>query len=246
MKNFNFHQENIISSNQIAEGMHLCFKNAESLMFDAELLKNNGRVSRGFSLAVLALEELAKTIILSNAIAIQKDDSRKWKAFWKRFRSHKDKQGIWGAYGLGALKDMGFNYETEVPAGLEHLIDSMKMNGFYVFLYEENFRTPENFFEGNDEWIEYIFSLARERIAHFKPLYDTLSMSKMTMYRMMLFMVVLKTGKALDMDKLLNSMSEDVREYVKRFNSSTYEAAMSLRAKHSEAEIDNFFNDPDL
>lgn len=82
----------ILTSAEIAEGMSAALRNAEDLLDDARLLLKNERYPRAASLAVLAMEEVGKAVILSVFIFIQpSDDGQK---LWRAFFSHTDKAFI--------------------------------------------------------------------------------------------------------------------------------------------------------
>jgi AbiV family abortive infection protein len=70
-------------------GLQACLQNAVSLVEDADILLDRGRISRGVALLVAALEELGKVtmIIGTNRMSSQAD----WSRFWKRFYSHEQK-----------------------------------------------------------------------------------------------------------------------------------------------------------
>jgi len=71
----------------------MCYKNALDLLDDASLLFENGRYARAVSLAVLAMEEYGKSMIIATKASLDLTDDQEWKVFWKRFRDHDAKIG---------------------------------------------------------------------------------------------------------------------------------------------------------
>ena len=74
---------NPLSREQLAKCMHFCYVNARELYKDAEILLENKRYARAFSLCVLCLEELAKIPLILNGACLNKDDKKIWIKFWK-------------------------------------------------------------------------------------------------------------------------------------------------------------------
>lgn len=75
---------------QLLEGVVTISQNAEELLSDARLLFENGRYARAASLAVLALEESFKRLMLFMYPLIR-EDRQGQKEFWKVWRDHKVK-----------------------------------------------------------------------------------------------------------------------------------------------------------
>ncbi|MEO6965121.1 MAG: AbiV family abortive infection protein [Acidobacteriaceae bacterium] len=88
-----------LDDNQIAMAVHLCFKNAEKLEINATLLEENGSEERAVALLVLALEELAKIPLVFEAVRFAPEQTKAWRWFWRAFRNHSYKQGVWSHYG---------------------------------------------------------------------------------------------------------------------------------------------------
>lgn len=76
----------------LCQGMIRIRENASSLLEEAELLFQNNRTARAYSLAYMACEECGKlSILVGAATRIILNEPIDWKIFWKRFRSHSSK-----------------------------------------------------------------------------------------------------------------------------------------------------------
>ncbi|MFG3596544.1 AbiV family abortive infection protein [Bradyrhizobium sp. RDI18] len=81
-----------LSLRTICEGIIRVRDNASELLVDAKVLRQNGRISRAYSLAYLACEEAGKLpILLGAATKIALDLPVDWKLTRKRFNSHGSK-----------------------------------------------------------------------------------------------------------------------------------------------------------
>ena len=169
-----------LSIDEIGRGMHKSFKNACELIEDAELLLEK-RPARALSLAVLAMEEIAKTILLANAAARAARIQVTWEEIQKDLdlRSHEKKQTVFAAYGnvvlnkLASIDEKQKYYEQEVPGGIEPLLDYLKQLGFYVDVANAKFVSPSDFGRDNKEWAEWTIAVAKERLESFEPLHVT-------------------------------------------------------------------------
>ena len=166
-----------LSVDEIGCGMHKCFINACELIQDAELLLEP-RPGRALSLAVLAIEEIAKTVLLANAAARAAKTPLSWKDLEEDLdlRSHKHKQAVFAAYGealLNKIQEEGTWYEQKVPGGLSPLLDYMKQLGFYVDVANGKFISPGEFGSDNKVWAEWLISVAKERLTSFNKLHRT-------------------------------------------------------------------------
>lgn len=169
-----------LSVDEIGRGMHKSFINASELIEDADIMLVH-RPERAISLAVLALEEIAKMILLANAAA----RASKFMVTWKEIeddlnlRSHKHKQAIFAAYGSAILNKLASTegnksyYEQMVPGGIELLLDYMKQLGFYVDVANGQFISPKEFGADNREWADWLISVAKERLKKFELLHGT-------------------------------------------------------------------------
>jgi AbiV family abortive infection protein len=173
-----------LSVDEIGRGMHKSFINANELIEDADILIAH-RPERAISLAVLALEEIAKIILLANAAASASKSMVSWKEIEDdlNLRSHKHKQAIFAAYGSALLNKL-FSaegkesyYEQMVPGGIGLLLDYMKQIGFYVDVANGQFISPKEFGADNHEWAEWLISVAKERLKSFEVLHGTVDRS---------------------------------------------------------------------
>jgi AbiV family abortive infection protein len=169
-----------LSVDEIGRGMHKSFNNATELIEDADLLLAH-RPERALSLAVLALEEIAKIILLANAAARAAKSTVSWKEIEDdlNLRSHKHKQAVFAAYGSALLnkldseKRKGTYYEHMVPGDIGPLLEYMKQLGFYVDVAKGQFISPTEFGVDNREWAAWLITVAKERLKSFGALHGT-------------------------------------------------------------------------
>ena len=168
-----------LSGEEIGRGMHKSFKNACELIEDAEMLlpKSPGRA---ISLAVLALEETAKTILLTNAAAKAAVSPILWKDVEKelKLRSHAHKQAVFSAYGKALLDRLASENEdvftdSSLPGGIGPLLDFMKQLGFYVDVANGQFISPAEFGSQNVKWAEWLINIVKKRLSRFEKLHGT-------------------------------------------------------------------------
>ena len=78
---------------ECAKGIKLCLDNAKALLEEAKILHNKEKYRGSVVLSLFAWEELAKIVQIFNLLdPINKDDIKKrWRKFWKEFRSHEKK-----------------------------------------------------------------------------------------------------------------------------------------------------------
>jgi AbiV family abortive infection protein len=169
-----------LSVDEIGKGMHKSFRNATGLLEDADLLFEH-RPERSLSLAVLALEEIAKIVLLANAAARAARSTVTWKEIEDdlNIRSHKHKQVVFAAYGSAILDRLASkdrresHYERVVPGGIGPLLDYMKQLGFYVDVANGHFISPTEFGVDNREWAAWLIAAAKERLKGFEVLHGT-------------------------------------------------------------------------
>jgi AbiV family abortive infection protein len=116
-----------LNTDQLANGIQLCVTNAKALIEEAELLFQNGRYSRAFSLTILAFEEMGKIPMLVRAACYDNRDDD-WAKFWKDFVRHKSKHGR--SFGAGML-GLSTTQDDEITRFINES-DSLKLKGFYV------------------------------------------------------------------------------------------------------------------
>ncbi len=79
---------------ELARGHCLSVANADRLIRDGEILLNLGRYLSAINEFRLAVEELAKAHLMTQASKFRSSDAEKWKWFWKAFDDHREKLRI--------------------------------------------------------------------------------------------------------------------------------------------------------
>ncbi len=164
---------------EIGRGMHKSYRNACGLIEDAELLLD-GRPARALSLAVLAIEEIAKVVLLAHAATSAASGPVAWNEIQTLLdlRSHRKKQIVFAAYGTAILEKFGGAdgksfYEQSIPGGINPLLDFMKQLGFYVDVAGGKFVSPDEFGVDNREWAVWLIGVGKERIKSFERLHGS-------------------------------------------------------------------------
>lgn len=128
--------------------------NAEDLVADAQLLLKNKRYARAFSLSVLAIEELAKTMALwMTEGSVRAGQPVDWKKLWSDLKRHNPKLEVaWGIremlIQLPRLIESAEAYERAVLRKAKAITrgaaesNTEKQNGFYVSLSSRTILTP--------------------------------------------------------------------------------------------------------
>ncbi|MFC1871301.1 AbiV family abortive infection protein [Chloroflexota bacterium] len=195
-----------IDKKQIANGMHLCYKNAKSLRDEALLLKENGYKARALSLTILGLEEMGKIPLILNMILLLEKDDEAWHKPWKKLLSHKTKIGVMTAYGRGMLRMTGHGFKVELPPNIEPLLDKFKQLGFYVSFFYDQFIYPQDFVKDNHKWLEYLLNTLDERIDRMAGLHSSLEASiRFTDKAVDLLTTVKKARTESEMKKMINN-----------------------------------------
>lgn len=168
-----------LSNEEIGKGMHKSFINARELVEDAKLLLPN-RPARALSLAILALEETAKIVLLTNAAAKARNKSIPWGEVEKdlKLKSHLHKQEAFSAYGkaiLDKLEAKGGNVfkDDTLPGGMGPLLEWMKQPGFYVDVAYGKFISPMDFGPDNIDWAKWLIKVVKQRLDRFEKLHST-------------------------------------------------------------------------
>ena len=209
-----------LSVDEIGRGMHKSFINARGLIEDAETLLEK-RPGRAISLAVLAIEEIGKVVLLANAARLAGKSPVEWKVIQKDLdlRSHHNKQTVFAAYGRALLNRVaskmgkpGF-YQEEVPAGIAHLLDLFKQLGFYVDAAHGQFTCPDEFGSDNREWANWLIRVAKERIESFEPLHGTEEKSLGVARRAAVFAALVEDARnEADLKKKIGEFMRNQRE----------------------------------
>jgi len=173
-----------LSLDEIGRGMHKSFMNACELIEDAETLLEK-RPGRAISLAVLAIEEIAKIVILASAAARAAGGPVKGKIIQREMNlhSHRNKLTLFTIYGSLVL-DLTVSggekqpfYKKKLPAGLVPLLNLLKQWGFYVDIARDQFMSPDEFGQDNREWADCLIDVAKERLESFEPLHGSVEKS---------------------------------------------------------------------
>lgn len=168
-----------LTDTQIATAAHLCFKNAEKLEIDARLLEENGSEERAIALLVLALEELAKIPLVFEALRFAPEQTKAWRWFWRAFRNHSYKQGVWSHYGKMLEKGNATDAEAfsnRYPRGTD--IDQVKQRGFYVSFIDGNFQSPAEFAKSNGDVLPWLRGLLSGKLDSFRRLHGEMELSR--------------------------------------------------------------------
>jgi AbiV family abortive infection protein len=82
-----------LSTSQISQGINLARANGKRLAVDARLLLENKRYPSAAALAILAIEETGKELILREFSFLKHGE--KTASYWKKFRGHLHKNKAW-------------------------------------------------------------------------------------------------------------------------------------------------------
>lgn len=191
--------------------MNLFFQNASELVEEAKILFAAKRYARAFSLTVLSLEELAKPVLLLNAIFFEKNDKEAWSALWNALRSHESKQRVWSSYGELSKKwkiPVSRSYADRFPAGVTVLLERFKQAGFYVTYFSQSgFILPNELAADNQNWIKRLIRFADRRIQAFSDLHGSRALSEAVVRRSrLLFDKMPKETREKMKEKLLKSL----------------------------------------
>ncbi|MFC1888959.1 AbiV family abortive infection protein [Thermodesulfobacteriota bacterium] len=209
-----------LSNEEIGKGMHKSFVNAGELVEDAELLFAH-RPARALSLAILALEETAKTVLLTNAAAKARNKNISWSELEKdlKLRSHAHKQAVFFAYGKTILEKLeveGENLFTEesLPGGMGPLLDWMKQLGFYVDVADGKFISPMEFGSDNTDWARWLIDVVKQRLDSFEKLHNTEEKSIKVAKKAGELVEIIASSK--DDNSFQNKLKELIKEYEKK------------------------------
>ena len=173
-------QNNPITKEQVATLLHFCWCNAHDLYEEARILKEHKKYARCFFLCVLALEELAKIPIATNALYLSNTDIQAWKGFWKTFNSHTSKQDAARCYGQGILKIINAErwtkyYKNKIPVNLP--LNQLKLASMYVDCYDGVALRPNKIFGTEEGSVSSIFEVVKDRLEGYSDLHSTIDKS---------------------------------------------------------------------
>ncbi len=212
-----------LSVEEIGRGMHKSYRNARHLVEDAETLLEK-RPGRAISLAVLALEEIAKVLLLPEAAIRAVNGPVDWTAIQEelKLRSHQHKQAMLAAYGRSLLDKFASGdgaetyYENQLPTGIPPLLDLFKQFGFYVDAAAGQFIDPDEFGQENRDWADWLIATAKERLESLQPLHGTEEGSIRIARQAAEFAAIVV---AADGDK--TKLAEAIKEFVRKHRATT-------------------------
>ena len=161
---------------EVAEAITAYQANGRTLLDDALLLASYGRISRGVSLVVLAIEEIAKVSMLSNAYRMSEvaGDTSSWDNYWKVAGRHGEKQEHILLYGSLIKHDIAGDimherrlYRYYAPEEFSKVLDQLKQTNLYVDLRMDGVHAPgDGIFSKNA--LDFLLAYAQERSDSFQ------------------------------------------------------------------------------
>jgi AbiV family abortive infection protein len=129
-----------------AEGIRFAKENAQTLLEDAELLFQNGRIERSVSLAILSIEESGKPSIIRSILLT--DNPKELKKEWQNYRKHTAKNLSWifpELFYKGARKLEDFRPLFDPTSNHGQLLDNLKQLSFYTDIFSsKKWTIPKN------------------------------------------------------------------------------------------------------
>ncbi|HEY9169002.1 MAG TPA: AbiV family abortive infection protein [Lutibacter sp.] len=148
-----------IKISEIKKGIELSIENSFELIGDANILFDNGKYARCYSLTQLSLEELGKSIMLYDfymKLQLNKRKEIDFKKFRRDFRDHRLKtfESIFiefqmkgkGKTELSEIKDNSLLNFGNIQKNKEGYYDNLKNNSLYVSLKNDKFYKPNELF----------------------------------------------------------------------------------------------------
>ena len=147
-----------IKISEIKKGIELSIENSFELLRDAEILFENKRYARAYSLSQLALEEIGKSVILFDFYRKLQGDDRKtfdFKTFRRNFRDHKWKtyESIFiellmkGGSKSPEFKKFALENFKKIQKNKKGHYDNLKNQSLYVSLLNDKFKKPDELFK---------------------------------------------------------------------------------------------------
>jgi AbiV family abortive infection protein len=133
-----------LSVSQINEGRKKALNNAEELFGEAKILLNRGRSARALFLALIAIEELGKYIMLISAAVNIVNNTINWKVFWKRYRDHKSKTSLYlhTEYLFSTIKPSEYLWELKKQSKLQESVKLMSLYSDFASNHDNSFFKP--------------------------------------------------------------------------------------------------------
>jgi AbiV family abortive infection protein len=166
---------------EVANGLHLCFRNADALRTEAKILYDAEHKARAFSLLVLSLEELGKIPLLFSALSLRRTPGSDPKPFWRQLAQHQPKQEIWAYYGciLEAAGDpRASSFTKRLPDNIGRVLDVAKQKCFYTDSGNGQFEDPEVFIHANPDLWPWLMEIVDSRLESFREIHGHLSLSQ--------------------------------------------------------------------
>jgi len=181
-----------LSQNELKIGALVCFRNAEELLADSELLYSHKRFARAVFLSCIGTEELGKATLCLELYENnwQFDTNKKIKDFWEFWYHHLSKT----AHGLGYIafnaklldesaKDLlpkkysaweeFENNKKAFYAEFSSLTVSIKENSLYVDIIEPNQGKQSNFrlpsLGLNENYSSHLLQTFRDKVVEMRP-----------------------------------------------------------------------------
>jgi len=133
-----------LDATEVAEGMNAAIDNATRLLSDAEILFKEGRYPSAIALAILSIEEFGKTSMLRGIALANNKDLKSW---WKKYRSHVEKNSEWInpiLIAKGARKLSDFKKISDKGSEHPYILDQLKQISFYTdCLGNKNWSIPK-------------------------------------------------------------------------------------------------------
>lgn len=147
-----------IKISEIKKGIELSIENSFELINDAQILFENERYARAYSLSQLALEELGKSIMLFDFYQNLQADERKtfdFKSFRIKFRDHKWKsyESIFIELLMKAdskspeFENVALENFKKIQKNKKGYFDNLKNQSLYVSLQNDKFKKPNELFK---------------------------------------------------------------------------------------------------
>jgi AbiV family abortive infection protein len=142
--------ENLLDDKNLIEGIRKCLVNAESLIKDAFILKENNSIERAYTLFQLSIEELGKaSMVYFFATSQDSEKLGNLKIFKKDFHSHKAKttKAInFDAVLLSSIKEKSERHKFLYSILLEHenleTFNDLKNYSLYTSIIKDKFLLP--------------------------------------------------------------------------------------------------------
>lgn len=166
---------------EVASGVYFCFRNADSLRAEAQILYESNHKARAIALLVLCIEELGKIPFLFSALTLRRKENANAKQFWRTLSNHKPKQQIWAYYGdmleTANSRDAP-SFARRLPENIGSALDNAKQRCLYTDLADGSFQEPEAFASANPDIWPWLASIVDPRLESFRALHGELWLSQ--------------------------------------------------------------------